>query len=240
MTNRELRMQLKKAYSFNESKKETDFIRAYEQRSMHLRDIILDEFRFLGWQSYLSGVILYVVLLTVSMYDRTSSMWYLSSLLPLIALLMTSSIRRSERYGMSEFEAVCRFSLRFVRQVRMLIIGAASLVLILVSTIIAGKNNPAGFAVVMCFISFPYLLNVFINLLITRKWHSKEDMFFCAAATGFSCLLPSIARLLNTVDLSSTLALALIVMILALTTMESIKFIQEGDKPYGTFVRQCL
>ena len=73
MTNRELKSQLKTAYVFDESKEEAAFIRAHEQRSLHLWDIILDEFRFLGWQSILSGVILCAMLLLVSMHDRTST-----------------------------------------------------------------------------------------------------------------------------------------------------------------------
>lgn len=230
MTDRELKEKLNNVYNPGQSERGRQFVLRHEQRSLQLKDIILDEFRFMNRQSVLSGMLLFIILLLVSMHDSTETVWCLSSFLPLLALLITAVIGRSERHGMSELEAACRFSLHFVRTVRMLIAGAASLALILACTFIARKNAGSSFAVVLCFVSFPYLLNVFINLLITRKRHSAEDIYFCAGATCFTCLIPSIGRALSISRMSDAAAIVLIIVAAAAVTGESIKYIHERDR----------
>ena len=230
MTDRELKEKLSSIYNPGQSEKGRQFVRSHEQRSMQLKDIIINEFRFMSRQSVLSGVLLCAVLILVSMHDSTTTLWFLSSFLPLFALLITSVMERSERYGMSELEAACRFSIRFVRMVRMLIIGTASLVLILVSALVARSSEGNSFAVVLCYVSLPYLLNVFSNLLITRKRHTKDDIFFCCGATCFSCLLPTIARALKFSRISDTAAALLIIAAVAAVSEETIKYIKEENR----------
>ena len=229
MTEKELKRRIKESFVFPESEREKTFIKAYEQRSMQLSEIVFDELKFMGWKSLLSGAVFCLMLLSAANEGNTSFMWTLASSLPLFALLLTFTAGRSERFGMAELEASSRFSLRFIRAVRMLIIGSASLILIFVSTLIVRKNVDGQLLTILCFLAAPYLINVFSCLIITRKRHMNDDLVICAVCTVISCLIPGLVKALNLfVLLSNGVALALLSVVLILTIRESVLYVQNG------------
>lgn len=231
MTNRELKKLLKTSYRFSPSNSERSFIREHEQSSMQLLTIIKTEFRFMGWKSAFSGLVLLLVMIGISKGDVNDVTWFISGMLPLAGLLLLAMIGSSERYKMDELEASCRFSLHFVRMVRMLIIGVLSLGIIMIGTLIAEKSIEGSFMSILCCISIPYLINVFSCLLITRKLHRSDDILFCAGATGISCMVPLMIKMMNLNGLMGHRGLALItVIIFALTVRESVIYIKEGEK----------
>lgn len=236
VSRRQLKKQIRSAYAFDASRGEKDFIRQHEQRSLQLWDIIMDELKFMGWKSILSGTFLCIILIFVSRNNEPASVWSMSSFLPLLALLLTVVLGRSERYKMSELEASCRFSLRFVRTVRMFIVGIASLLIVFLGTYAVSRGQGGSFIVAMYHVACPYLLNVFACLLITRKWHSKEDLFACAGATFITCLIPSMVNALHLgVALADTEAAILLILLLSMTVIESVLYVKEGDKVIWNF-----
>lgn len=230
---RNIKILLKTAYSLNESDSEKQFIRAYEEKHMQLWEVVKVEFGFMGIKSALAALILLIVLFAASFNNTEYGLWCVSSMLPLFAMLVAFIIGSSERYEMDELESACRFSLSFVRMVRMLIIGVISLVLLALCIAIIQRNSAETLIVIICCVSCPYLLNIFGCLFITRKIHNKEDIFACAGITCFTCLLPTLvkARILrmfmSACDLWAGIALLLIII---LTVRESIIYVQEGDK----------
>ena len=224
---------LKTAYTFNESDSEKQFIRSYEQKSMQLWTVVKTEFRFMGLKSAAFGIVLFIILFVITLGDAKNAMWCVSSILPLFAMLLAIMMGSSERYEMDELESACRFSLSFVRMVRMLIIGACSLSLILLCTFIVHKSAGGQFINTLCCVAFPYLVNVFGCICVTRKIHRKDGIFACAGVTCISCLLPLIFRvkIMNMIKPMGSLgASTVLILILALTVRESIIYIQEGDK----------
>lgn len=229
MRNSELKSLIKTSYLFKESSSEKAFLRTHEQRSMQLLDVLKNEISFLDMKSMSFGALLFVLLLCISLQNTINSVWRASSLLPLFVLILGTLINRSERYNMAELEASCRFSLRFVRLVRMLILGLISMVMILISTFVIRHKSDVNFLILLCTLAAPYLFNVLGCLYATRKLNGKKDLLACAVITGCTCAIPSIFHALKNVIVLGNMVIGLVTLVvLLMTIIESIIYIKEG------------
>ena len=197
MTDKEIMKMLKNAYALPETEKEKHFVRKYEKRSLQISDIIRTEFRYMGLKSILAGIILVALLWMVAGAEDPDMVWVIVSFVPACALVPMVLLSRSERYGMEELEAASRFSLRFIRIVRMFILGVFSMVLLAAVGIILRAAASVPVMKQLMLVVFPYLASTYGAMLVTRKWHGKENSFGVLAVCAFSGLLPYMLRQLK-------------------------------------------
>lgn len=230
MTDKELKKLLKGAYALQTTESEKRFVRRYEKRSLQTIDVLRLEFRYMGLQSILAGAILCLLCMLMVKMEDTDMMWMLSSLIPLCAVIPMILLSKSERCGMDEMEASCRFSLRFVRLVRMCIIGAFALVLFLcVGTIM---KTLYAFTVIdyIAYVITPYLASAFGAMLVTRRWHGKENIYGILAVCILSGLVPFVVKTFMQSGLLSDVAIVMIAAILLTAVIrESIKYVKESE-----------
>lgn len=230
MTNKELKKRLKNAYEIVPSEREKVFIRKYEKRRMQIFDVLKIEIKYMGLKSCFTGLVLCVLLFLAAKSGQTQFMWVMSSVIPALVLLPVTAIGRSERCGMEELEAASRFSLRFIRMIRMLILGCISLVLIVLVSCYLKVQLHISILEIFYFIGFPYLVNVWGCMLITRKWHAKENIYGCIGVTVMSCILPFIA---DTMKLKSIIpgyvACAALLVVFTVTVKEMIMYVKESE-----------
>ena len=197
MTDRELKKLLKDAYNMPKTESGQRFIKKYKRRSRQLNDIIWNEFRYMGMKSIFAGILLCIIFGGIAKIVDSNMMWIASSIIPISSIVPMSLIFRSERYNMSELEAASRFSLRFIRLIRMFILGIFSGVIVLCGSVIFKHLWICGMIDIVMFIIFPYLVSVWGSLFITRKYHGNDSsiaIFTVCIMTGF---LPIIIRSLR-------------------------------------------
>jgi hypothetical protein len=194
MTDKEIKTMLKNAYVAPETEKGKKFVRKYGQRSLQLSSIIKMEFRYMGLKSILTGAVLVALLLMAAGTENTDMVWVIASFAPACVLTPMVLLSRSERFGMEELEAASRFSLRFIRIVRMFILGIFSLLLLLSVGIVLRITAAASVMEHMMLVVFPYLVSAYGAMLVTRKWHGKENIFGVLAVCIFGGLLPYAER----------------------------------------------
>ena len=228
MTDREVEKMLKNAYSLPESESGQSFIKKYERRSNQICDIIINEFRYMGLKSFLAGLVLCALFMVIVRKGDENMVWIISSTIPICSLVPMTLIFRSQRYGMSELEAASRFSLKFIRLIRMLILGIFSAAVILAGSIFLRKLWQYGILDVVMYILLPYFVSIWGCLLIARKWHGKESTIavpVLCIATGF---LPTIIRELRYANFTPDyIYVILTVIIIAAVVKECIKFVNE-------------
>ena len=230
MTDREVKRLLKNAYTVTASEKEEAFVKTYERRSRQFLHVLVLELKYMGIKSLFAGILLCMILFGLARQGDVRVQWTISGILPLFALILSALFGRSERYGMQEFEAASRFSLRFIRMTRMLILGTISFLLILVCSCVLKKYIDIHPMITVCFVGFPYLFSVWGSLLITRKWHAKENIYGCVGVTVLSCLMPFIAEFVKLwTYISDIMAYLAMLILLAVTVRESILYIKEED-----------
>lgn len=230
MRDREIKKLLKEAYVLPETEKEKLFIRKYEKRFLQLSGIIKIELQYMGVKSILAGIILTVLLLTAAKTEDTELVWIFTSFIPMCALVPMALISRSERCGMSEMEAASRFSLRFIRIVRMFVLGLFSTALLLAVGVILRVTSIATVTEQMIFVVFPYLISTYGAMLVTRKWHGKENIFGILVACAFSGLLPFVMRTARlSGQLTGGLFFPVIVLLLGAIVRECMLYVKESE-----------
>ena len=230
MTDRELKNALRDAYSVEPSKREAAFIKKYEVRKLQIFEILKLEIKYMGVNSLIAGLLLLTLMIGLIHSGDTGLIWTVSGALPICSLIPFILMSKSERYGMNELEASTRFSLRFLRMVRMMILGVFSIVLISVAAVMLRMFMNQDIIRAMCFACIPYMLNVMGCIMITRRWHSKDSIYACVGITFISCFIPFAADRMNYLNTITPMVLiAVILFIIIVTVRESILYVREGE-----------
>ncbi|MDO5155966.1 MAG: hypothetical protein Q4D51_08365 [Eubacteriales bacterium] len=228
MTDRKLKQLLKNAYCVSETDNGCRFIKMHERRSRQFCDIIKNELRYMGVKSIFAGIFLCALFLATAQKGDENMMWIASSIIPICSIVPMSLIFCSERYGMCELEASTRFSLRFIRIIRMLILGIFSGVVTICGSIFLNSLWKTGMIDIVMYLLFPYFVSVWGGLLVARKWHGKESVIgvpLVCLTTGF---LPTIIREFRQVNfVSDSMYVFLVVALLGGIVNESIKYVNE-------------
>lgn len=228
MTDKELKRMLKNAYILPESDNSQRFIKEHKKRSRQLLDVIKNEFHYMGIKSILAGLILCGLFEAIAVKGDENIMWIMSSMLPICSLIPMIQILRSGKCGMCELEAASRFSMKFIRLIRMFILGIFSSVVILGGSVFLRKIWICGMLDIVIYMLFPYFVSIWGSLFIARKWHGKESELgvpLMCIATGF---LPTIIRELRNVHITPDyMYVILMIIIMVATVKECIKFINE-------------
>lgn len=230
MTKKDIKRSMKNVYSIIPSDEERSFVRKHEQRKMHIMDILKLEFKYMGISSFPIGIILCIILFMIAKSDNVQFIWIVSSLLPICALMPMTALGKSESCGMNELEMACRFSLRLIKLIRMLILAVASVALLLVCGGLMSAFYGINLVYSIVCVGIPYLLNICGCLLLIRKWHAKENIYGCIGITGSSVILPSAVGLIGSnVNLPEYLVGGVFIAILVVTVREIIIYIKESE-----------
>lgn len=120
-------------------------------------------------------------------YLERDMLWFVSALMPLLALSVLTESGRSEAYGMAEFELSTRFSLKSVVLARLWILGAVNFALFCLLVPFACRNSDAGILQTGVYMACPYLLTTFGGLWAVRKVRGKEAAYLCAGIAVGVC-----------------------------------------------------
>lgn len=230
MTDKDLKKMLKNAYALPATENEKSFIRRNEKRSLRLFDVMKLEFRYMGLSCILAGVVLCLLCLVAVKMNDVDKMWFFSSLIPICAVIPLILLSRSERCGMAEMEVSCRFSLRYIRLVRMCIIGVFALGLL--STIGGIMKALCAVAIIdyiACVIT-PYLVSDFGAMLVTRRWHGKENIYGILAVCIASSLVPfAVKQFRQSGFLTDTAIVVIAAALLIAVIRESVMYVKESE-----------
>lgn len=230
MTNRDLKEMLKTAYNLQETNSEKNFIKKHEKRSLNTLSIINIEFRYMGIKNILAGICLCVFLFLCAKKRDLSFMWAISSFIPFATLIPLIAMGRSERFKMNELEATSRFSLRYIRMVRIAILGIFSSITLLISSIIFKSIFSVSFTDIFLNIAIPYFLSIWGGLVITRKWHSNENILAIAGVSLLNSIFPIIVREVEKVfNISTYFVLILTVFVVIATVKECFIYVKESE-----------
>ena len=230
MTDKDVKKMLKDAYRISPSVREEEFLRKHRKRSMRIPDILRLEIKYMGVRSAASGALVLLLLGLLSFSKSPELIWYVSGLLPVVGLLLLSELGKSERYGMQELETASRFSLRFIKSIRIFLMGCATLIIVIATSVVLRGKTGFDFLTILGLIGTPYMLSAWGNLLITRRWHDKENIYGCLAVAFATCLLPALLeKAIRFQVIQPFVVVSLFVVVSALTVRESILYIRERE-----------
>lgn len=237
MNDRDVKTLLKSAYQITPTAREKEFIRENEKRQISLPEVVLLEMGHMKFNSCFTVVALVLMFILLSKTHNPGFMWYVSGTLPIVSLVLTSGLGKSERHGMHELEASSRFSLKLVRLVRMMVVGAASICLIAAGSLLLQRQVELGLVSTIGFVGTPYMLSAWGGMLVTRKWHDDNNMIGCMSVTVLSCMLPILfERVARLNAWEPGLIVGCLIVTTALTVRECIIFVRESEEIEWNFV----
>ena len=189
-----LEKEIKAAFEAPKPQKKEEFLSRFEEKQLSLTKFILSQAGYIGkltWFGF-AAILICAALSPVTVND--SALWFVSSLMPILALLLVSESARSERYKMAELEAVTRFSLRSVLMARMVILGGMGLIVLAVCApaVMFLCDYPAIFSGL--FVFTPFFLTSALGLLTVRKIKGQAAIYSVTAEAFFVSILVLLAR----------------------------------------------
>lgn len=231
MNRKQIKDQIKNAYWMEPSDREYQFLKKYEMRSMQMWDVLWVELRYMGLHGLVCAALIITLLALMVVTLPQDSAGSAMSFLPLGVLCPLVSTGRSNLYGMSELEEASRFSLRFIKMIRLFILGIISVLIVLTGTIISGLADGGLPDITVCLhslvqISMPVLFTICGCMHITRKWHG--NVFGCFAMTMVSCMVPFAGSIIGW-QLSFAVLMAGAIVLMLLCVGESYLYVKESE-----------
>ena len=228
MSDKWLKEELKNAYVLDESDSGKKFIHTYQKRSCSFLEIFQIELRYMGLKSLIAFVVLFIFSFSAVRYSSAEGMWIIASFLPLCSVLPMTLLQRSELYQMDEIETASRFSIRFIRLIRMLVLGTFSILAIGMISLLLKKESNTKPIEILIYMLIPYLINIAGGLIITRYSGRKESTFGVAAIGALSAFVPSLMRQIQSLAvLSDYIYIVVLIGLLIVTARECIEYVNE-------------
>ena len=188
-----VKKELSEAFSPPKPKEKEKFLNALPYPKLSFSRFVFSQIKYIRKRVWVVSVLIVAAaVFTVCFmslknpsYIGLPAVWIISSLTPFLAMLTASEISRSNIYGMTELETVCRFSLPLLTGARTLILGGVSFVVIAALTLISGIFTPVGIANSAIYILAPFLLVNGISLAIFSRFKGKEGGFISCGAAAF-------------------------------------------------------
>lgn len=181
------------------------------------------------WAAAISFSLLTAVCLKLSgavfTADNTCAVWVISAAAPFFALAAVCELFRSETYGMSEIENVCRFGKSSLAAARILIVGVMTFAVMAAVTLATGIFTSLGIAKAAIYILAPYSLSSGIFMEVLSRLRGRDGLFVCAAAAVFIGILGSSRQF----AVYTYAYIGAIVLGMAFTVINAAKILKDGE-----------
>lgn len=129
----------------------------------------------------LQGVLFLYMLRTVG---EGSHLWTISSMVPLIGIVAGCELIRSYGHNMWELELSCRYNLRSIFALKLLILGSVDLVILIMAVAACGMGH-LKFTLIVVLILVPFNLSNSLYLWMIIKLHRKCTNYLLAGTGIF-------------------------------------------------------
>ena len=165
----ELKDALNIAFYAPEPKNKQEFLKNIRPRQVSTLEMLLQQVRYIRMSVWVVSFAFIAFALIGSWMQLPETDELIPVLMPFLAVVSVLENRRSKRFGMTELEMVTRFSLRSVIFARMIILGAAYLILLFITAPVITFAFGGETHVTAVHMLIPYLITMIISLQVERS-----------------------------------------------------------------------
>lgn len=223
--NRKMKNDLRMLYQWPDPRGKQEFLKTIPELKMTHGEFLRSQAGYISKWNWLISAAVFICGIIAGAGESTFT-GVLSAMLPILALSLVADSSRSVRHGMEELEMSAKFSLKAVLTAKFIILGTGNIILLAVLFPMLMGSGKYEFIYTALLILFPYLLSCFCNLVIIRKIHRKENIYYCSGVSALICIfmLVVIYREADIYSLMRPLGWGVILIILAVMT------VREGKK----------
>ena len=165
----ELKDALNIAFYAPEPKNKQEFLKNIRPREVSIPEMLLQQVRYIRLSVWAISLAFITFALIGSWMQLPETDELIPVLMPFLAVVSVLENRRSKKFGMTELEMVTRFSLRSVIFARMIILGVAFLLILVITAPVVATAFGGEIIVTAVHMLIPYLLTMIISLQVERS-----------------------------------------------------------------------
>ena len=188
MNNKQMIKELHNAYDVT-SKNKARFIRTIKKPNISVFSFVMNQFKLISSKVYISCLIYFGILLFLLLSSNNAKQYItLAAGVPFFSLLLIAIVDTSRACRMEELEMASLYSLKMVVIARMLIMSIVTISLIMIMATCTSMISNESLVLIISYFFIPYFLNMYLNLLILKKFRSY-GVKYCLVSSSIICLL---------------------------------------------------
>lgn len=219
---------LRQAFNPPPPQRKREFINSLPPRPVPISQFLWGQLGYIRKWVWLVDIAVMTAAVLFSRLVPDEAVAIISAVTPLLAVCYVAEGCRSRQYGMWELEMCTRFSLKSVVLSRFVLLGAANAAVF--CAIIPISRGAVSVAKTAVYLICPYLLTSFFGLLISRKFASKEAMYFIAGLAAIVGAAVLIAKKAIYAPQNFNLWLAAIVLLAVGFISQSVKMVKQTEE----------
>lgn len=174
-----------------EKARQTDFA-----PSVSLKEVFLNQLYYMSKSCFLLQLLITAAgIYPLAAYGdaRQQRIWMqLAGIMPLLVIVSCTEIQKSFMDRMWELESACRYDLRTIVSVRLMILSGGNLFILTVFSVFGSHQTQAGFFRTAIYLLVPFLLmSLFFFTLIRKTKLSRLGLYTAGLAVTLLCLFLS-------------------------------------------------
>jgi hypothetical protein len=184
--NKNIKQSLQAAFSAPTPTKKAAFLAALPYPRTRMIDFLLGQAGYIRKRVWLLALAVMAAVLLLSqlpiLHDTGDLLWLVSSFLPFLALAGSTELARSVSCRMAELETSCRYDFSRVILARLIIIGAADVVVFIPICVFCFGRAEANPLLIGLRLFLPFLLTCALSLTALNRLRSRDGVYVSGAA----------------------------------------------------------
>lgn len=186
---KELKKELRRTFDVPAPLRKKEFMEKYGDRGGTVRDFLRVQLFYIGKGTW---VLMGILFLLSALAGKTAGYGQAdmgsavtAALMPFWVCILVREEMKSSTCRMYELELSCRHSLMQVMLARFLLLGAAELVLLCLTGVLAAAFRMEGFLEIILYILVPWMMTSCLSLWLIKKTGKGNETWYCLGAAVF-------------------------------------------------------
>lgn len=172
-----LKKDLKKCFQAPEPEHKEEFLKTIKRTDTSLLKFIPEQIRYIRKYVWIVSVEIFLGAVYAAYRINLNIVWIVSSLVPFLALMAVTETSKSSFYGMEELELSTLYDRRSIFLSKLLILGIFNMAIMCAFIPFCFAWSLYTMPQVILYVFVPYLLNVFLCLIITHRIRGKQSIY---------------------------------------------------------------
>ncbi len=187
----QLKRELKGVYPAPAPEKKEEFLKGLPFPGTSPVEILAVQIGYIRKSVWLLSLLLVIAASWAGEYllqgNSQEKLWFLSGVMPLLAVFVVTETFRSGTYGMAELEMAARYNLPGILLIRMGALGGGNLLMIIPGLLFLVRQENSSLLRGAVYLLVPWTCTCVLALQIEKYVRGRESMWYCCSCGCFLC-----------------------------------------------------
>lgn len=244
--NRKLKDVLQSAFQTPNPINKEKFLRELNYPKITYREFFISQIGYIRKRVWCFCILLVVGVFVINgcthneilFFNSTKLIWFISAILPFLALISVTELLRSLFYNIEELEMSCRFRLLDVVIAKATILGIGNFVIFSMILWVINGNSGYGLLRTSQYLILPYLMTCVGSMFVLKHVRGRESQYYCGVVACFVSVVDTMCAMYKQIIYNENLLYiwsVLSVTFLVLICMQMSGFATRMEEIRGTY-----